>query len=110
MPEAYNGDQITRWDQWIAHFDSVAQINRWDEATKLLWLQVWLMGKAQTAWERLNQDAKSIYDAAKKALHEQFEPRCKQDLYAAEFHAREHMDKEPWGDLADNLHSLADRT
>jgi len=109
MPEAYNGDQTTRWDQWIAHFDSVAQINGWDEATKLLWLQVRLTGKVQTAWERLNQDAKSTYDAAKKALRERFEPRCKQDLYAAEFHARKHMDKESWGDLADNLHSLADR-
>ena len=109
MPEAYNGDQSTRWDQWIAHFDSVAQINGWNEGTKLLWLQVRLTGKAQTAWERLNQDAKSTYENAKIALRERFEPSCKQDLYAAEFHARKHLDKESWGDLADNLHSLADR-
>jgi len=40
MPEAYNRDQTTLWDQWIAHFDSVAKINGWDDATKLLWLQV----------------------------------------------------------------------
>ena len=109
MQEAYIGDQTTQWDQWISHFDSVAQINGWNEATKLLWLQVHLIGKAQTAWEQLNEDAKSTYDTAKKALHERFEPRSKQDLYAAKFNARKCLDKESWGDLADNLHSLADR-
>ena len=46
-PEPYNGEASSRWDQWIVHFDSVAQINGWDDPTRLLWLQVRLTGKAQ---------------------------------------------------------------
>ena len=37
-PEPYNGEVSSRWNQWIAHFDSVAQINRWDDPARLLWL------------------------------------------------------------------------
>ena len=108
IPDAYNGDQSTCWGQWIAHFDS-GKINGWNEAMQLLWLQVHPTGKVQTAWEHLDQTAKSTYEDAKKALHERLEPSCKQDLYAAEFHARIHLEKESWDDLADNLNSLSDR-
>ena len=44
--EPYNGKASSRWDQWIAHFDSVAKINGWVESACLLWLQVRLTGKA----------------------------------------------------------------
>jgi len=87
---------------------TMAKVNRWNEAMQLLWLQVHPTGKVQTAWERLDQTAKSTYEDAKKALREQLEPSCKQDLYTAEFHARKHLEKESWDDLADNLHSLSD--
>lgn len=109
MPDAYNGETGTRWDQWIAHFDSVAQVNGWDRPTRLLWLQVRLTGKAQTAWERLDQSAKLTYDTAIAALRERFEPSSKRDLYVAEFQTRKRLERESWGDLADSLHSLADR-
>ena len=39
MPDAYNGEMGTHWDQWVAHFDSVAQVNNWDGPSRLLWLQ-----------------------------------------------------------------------
>ena len=109
MPDAYNGEPNCRWDQWIAHFESVAQINSWSDDVKTLWLQVRLTGKAQTAWERLDQTAKSTYSQAKAALRDRFEPSSKRDLYAAEFQARRRLERESWGDLADNLRGLADR-
>ena len=96
-PESYNGESSSRWDQWIAHFDSVAKINRYDESARLLWLPVRLTGKAKTAWERLNQEAKSTYAGATCALRQHFEPSSKRDLYAAEFQARRRREKESWG-------------
>ena len=108
-PEPYNGEASSRWDQWIAHFDSVAQINGWDDPAHLLWLQVRLTGKAQTAWECLSQDAKSTYAKATCALRQRFEPSSKRDLYAAEFQARKRREKESWGDLADDLRAISDR-
>ena len=71
MPDAYNGETGTRW---VAHFDSVAQVNNWDGPTRLLWLQVRLTGKAQTAWERLDQSAKLTYDTAKAAFENDLNP------------------------------------
>ena len=108
-PEPYNGEASSRWDQWIVHFDSVAQINGWDESARLLWLQVRLIGKAQTAWECLSQEAKSTYEKATCALRQRFEPSSKKDLYAAEFQARKRREKESWGDLADDLRAISDR-
>ena len=107
-PESYNGESSSRWDQWIAHFDSVSKINGWDESARLLWLQVRLTGKAQTAWERLSQEAKSTYAGATCALCQRFEPSSKRDLYAAEFQARRRREKESWGDLADDIRAIAD--
>ena len=49
MPDTYKGELGTRWDQWIIHFDSVAQLNSWDKPTRLLWVQMTLTGKAQAA-------------------------------------------------------------
>ena len=51
-PDSFNGESAD-WDAWMGHFESVAQVNGWDDAAKLLWLQVRLTGKAQTAWNRL---------------------------------------------------------
>ena len=109
-PEPYNGEASSRWDQWIAHFDNVAQINGWDESARILWLQVRLIGKVQTAWERLSQEAKSTYEKATCALRQRFEPSSKRDLYAAEFQARKRREKESWGNLADDLRAISDRT
>ena len=49
MPDAFNGEASTSWDEWIGHFESVAKVNGWDEATCLLWLKVRMTGKAQNA-------------------------------------------------------------
>ena len=106
-PDAFLGDG--NWDEWIEHFEGSAQVNGWDDATKLLWLRVRLTGRAQTAWKRLSTEAKSTYDGAKDALRKRFEPDSKREIHAAAFHARKRQPSEPWGDLADDLRLLAER-
>ena len=51
---------------WIDHFESVAAINEWDDAAKLLWMRVRLVGRAQTAYGHLPTTAKESYAALKK--------------------------------------------
>ena len=43
------------------------------------------------------------------ALRRRFEPESKRDLYTAEFQTCGKKLNESWGDLADNLRSLADK-
>ena len=87
----------------------MAWVNDWDDPAKLLWLQVRLTGKAQTAWNRLRDEDKQDYARGKLVLQHRFEPDSCRDLYAAEFQVRCHWQGEMWGCLADNLRRLADK-
>jgi len=106
-PDAFDGDN--GWDEWIGHFNSVSRVNEWNDRTKLLWLEVRLVGKARKAWNRLTTEQKNNYDSAVVALRRRFEPESRRDLYAAEFQTRGRKPNESWGELADNLRSLADK-
>ena len=106
-PDAFNGE--LSWDEWIDHFESVARVNEWDDATRLLWLEVRMTGKAQSAWRRITYEAKSHYDTVKVALRKRFEPDSRRELYAVEFQTRRHNRGESWEELADTLRILADK-
>lgn len=108
-PEAYNGESDSSWDEWIEHFESVSRLNSWDKPTQLLWLAVRLTGKAQTTWRRFSDDTKADYDRAKEALQKRFEPESRRELYAAEFRTKKRQSGEAWGELADNIRTLADK-
>ena len=83
LPEPFTGEGS--WDQWIAHFENVAAVNGWDDAAKLLWLRARLTKRAQTAYQKFTEEAKTSYKESKKALQERFEPKCKRELYQTEF-------------------------
>ena len=108
-PDAFNGEASSNWDEWIGHFKSVARVNEWDEANRLLWLEVRMTGKAQSAWRRISNEAKGHYDTAKDALWKRFEPDSRRELYAVEFQTRKRHRGEAWEELGDNLRLLADK-
>ena len=68
--------------------ESVAEVNKWGGAAKLLWLRVCLTGRAQTAYKQLSEEARATYADCKKALQERFEQASKKELYLAEFQTR----------------------
>ena len=78
-PNVFNGGSSTTWDEWVGHFESVSQVNGWDDRTRLLWLEVMMTGKARNAWKRLKPEAKAQYETAKLALHQRFEPDCQRN-------------------------------
>ena len=67
--QLYISFKLTAVD-WIGHFKSIAEINKWDDAAKLLWLQVRLTGRAQNAFKQLSDEAREVYADCKKALWE----------------------------------------
>lgn len=106
-PEPFNG--TGSFNNWVDNFEGVAAVNEWDDALKLLWLRVRLVGRAQTAYGRLSDASKADYDSLKKALKERFEPDSKKELYLSEFSTRKRKTGEGWAEYADELRVLADR-
>ena len=105
--DMYSG--VQSWSDWVEHFEATASVNRWNEATKLLWLPLRLSRKAQSAWKRLTPDAKSFYVAAKEALQKRFEPESERKLYLVEFQTRRRRPSEQWNNFGDELRVLADK-
>ena len=65
-------------DEWAIHFDPCVEINGWDNAAKLRFFRVCLMGRAQSILQHLPRDKKDTFDHAESALHQRFEPSSKQ--------------------------------
>ena len=51
LPETFDGERD--FDEWISHFEDVADLNGWNDGEKLRWLKVRLVGKAHVAFNRL---------------------------------------------------------
>ena len=66
----------------------VAAINKWDDAAKLWWLHVRLVGGAQTAHGPLPVEAKLSYAELRKALKGHFEPKALRECHLAQFQTR----------------------
>ena len=103
LPEPFTGEGS--WDQWIAHFENVAAVNAWDDAAKLLWLRARLTKRAQT----FTEEARASYEESKTAFEERFEPKCKRELYQAEFQTLKKQKTEGWADYAEDLKILVDK-
>ena len=103
-PDAFSGEGS--WDDWLDHFESVAEVNKWDNAAKLLWLRVRMTGRAQTAFKQLPEESRAEYPACIKGLRERFEPACKKELYLAEFQTRGKQKNETWAAFAEDLKTL----
>ena len=67
-PDPYSGEGS--WDDWIDRFESVVEVNKWDNAAKLLWIRVRLTGRAQTAFKQIPEEARTTYANCKKVLRE----------------------------------------
>lgn len=79
-------------------------MNKWDsDDEKLKWMRVRLAGKAQTAYRRLGDNARSKYDECKGALRRRFHPDSASDLYMVELQVRRKQKDEDC-DLEEKAH------
>ena len=107
LPDTY--DATKSWDDWISHFENVADVNEWNDAMKLKWIKVRLIGRAQKAFQHLGEEAKGDYAGAKAALKSRFEPESKQSCYRAELQTRRKKCEEGWADFAEDLRVLSEK-
>ena len=109
LPELFSGEDKAHWDDWIDHFEKVAVVNNWDDATKKKWLPARLTGRAATVYRRLPDATKDDLAETKAALLERFEPASKKELYRAELQTRKKQRKEGWATYGEDLLRLAEK-
>ena len=107
VPEYYSGEGS--FEDWIDQFESIAEINRWDDEKKLRWLKVRLMGRALMAYKKFPVTARASFKNAARALQERFEPGSRRDLYLAEFQTRRKVKTESWPEFGEDLLTLVDK-
>lgn len=107
LPDTYDGSKS--WDDWISHFENIADVNKWNDGIKLKWIKVCLVGRAQKAFQHHGEDAKAEYAAAKEALQSHFEPASKQTRYRAELETHRKKRDEGWADFLEDLCSLSEK-
>ena len=107
IPDLFTSDKS--WDEWIDHFESVADVCNWDGATKLKWLRVRLGGRAGTVFRRLPEGTRADYDGAKAALRTKFEPESRRMLYQSQLQSRVKQKGEGWAKFGEDLKTLAEK-
>ena len=107
VPELFTGDKS--WDEWIDHFESVADICGWEDENKLKWMRARLSRGAGGVFRRLPDATKADYTQAKEALRKRFEPDTRRALYQTKLHSRVKLKSEGWAELGDDLKCLADK-
>ena len=107
VPDCFSGEES--YEDWMDQFESIAEINCWDEEQKLKWLKVRLKGRALMAYKKFSVTARATFKNAKKALQERFEPESRKDLYLAEFQTRYKAKTESWPDFGEDLRVPVDK-
>ena len=107
LPDAYSGEG--NQSQWYFHFQSMVAVDEWNKETQLKWLKVRLMGRAQTAFQRLPPATQANFAETIAALKERFKPASQKTRYQAELQTRRKKKTENWADLAEDLRVLADK-
>ena len=80
-------DGTGSWLDYRAHFDAVAELNRWSQTEKG-YLAVSLRGQAQGVFGNLSTQSKD-YDMLVQALEQRFAPPNQTELYRGQLHVRE---------------------
>ena len=101
IPKLFTGEGS--WDQWIFHFENIAEVNKWTAAGKLQWLKVRLAGcAAQAALQWFSAEDAADYSSVKERPQKQFEPSCRKERHRAELQTVRRKKDEGWADVAEN--------
>jgi hypothetical protein len=102
-PATYDG--TGSWQDYKAHFDACAKINKWTESEMGLYLAVSLRGQAQGVFGNLPAKAHD-YSALVQALQERFLPPNQTELYRVQLRERRQRASEQLSELAQDIRRL----
>ena len=109
IPELFSGEGNAHWDDWIDHFDRIADVNEWDADKQKKWFPARLTGRAASVYKRLSDAIKADLKLTKEALKERFEPASRKELYRAELASRKKKRSEDWAAYGEELTRLAEK-
>ena len=59
VPECFSGERS--YEDWINQFESMAEINHWNDEQKLMWLKVYLTGRALMVLKKFPVTVRNSY-------------------------------------------------
>ncbi|CAG2194869.1 unnamed protein product [Mytilus edulis] len=92
-------DGLGSWQDYIVHFEMIAEINGWDENTKALELATCLRGSAQA----ILSDLRRRYAHLVAALTSRFQPSNQAELYRAQMKGKSRNKDQPLPELAKDI-------
>ena len=102
-PATYDG--TGHWKDYKAHFDACAELNKWTEKEKGLYLAVSLRGQAQGVFGNL-ADRSNDFNELTKALEERFAPPNQTELYRVQMKERRQRASESLTELGQDIWRL----
>ena len=81
-PDTYDGH--SSWNDYITHFELVAELNQWSDHVKAMELATSLRGLAQSVLTELSPRNRHDYQSLTNALEARFEPTNQAEMYRAQ--------------------------
>ena len=79
MPDTFDGRGS--WTEYLAHFETVADLNQWHPREKVQYVAVSLRGEACQAMRFLTPEVKQNYQGLVAALNRRFNPGNRTELF-----------------------------
>lgn len=102
-------DQKWDLDDYMTHFEMVANLNKWNDVEKAQRLVINLRGSAQRLLGGLTLGQLSDYNTIKQELYQRFSPREREDVYKCEFREYKRKSGESVTDYCYALRRVAQR-
>lgn len=106
-PEPYNGDDD--WDEYLSHFQDCAELGRWSDRAKLLFLAASLRGQARTFYVSLIAEDKVSYRTLVNKLNQRFGSTKNQNRWLSKLEMRKRSPGESIAVLGDDIRQMAQR-
>jgi hypothetical protein len=103
-PQLYDGDDD--FNEYLAQFEMLADINNWDYITKSLYLAGSLKGGARALLNELDRDQRRNYDSLVKVLYNIYGSAERSELYRAKLQTRIRGKDETLPELALSIKKL----
>lgn len=84
----FSGTIGENFEDWIKHFERLAQANRWEDDRKRDVLPFYLRGGAETIYDEIPQDNRRTYNNLINELRAKLRPSQLSDLRSVELHSR----------------------
>ena len=105
MPDIFDGK--VAWPQYQAHFETVADLNGWNERERAQYLAVSLRGEACQIIQLLNPEIRRNYRQLVEAMNRRFHPNHSESLYRTQLRTITRGPRQSLPQLAQTIRALA---